>query len=90
MLEFMVANINLESDENMQRVKSRILELTSKPYSLQELSRQAVLRVMGSGNLVEKVHVMKEEGLLPINLLNFLIRNLGFELEETLIPWLDS
>ena len=90
MLEFMDANINLESDENMQRVKRRILKLNSKSYSLQELSRQAVLRVIGSGNLVEKVHVMKEEGLLPINLLNFLIRNLGFELEETLIPWSDS
>ena len=64
MLEFMDANINVESDENMQRVRSRILNLSYKPYSLQELSRQAVLRAMGSGNLVEKVHLMKEDALV--------------------------
>ena len=86
MLEFMDANINLESDENMQRVRSRIVELSAQPYSLQELSRQAVLREMGSGNLVEKVYCMKEEAKLPVNLLNFLIRNLGFKLEVELLP----
>ena len=81
MLEFMDANVNLESDENIQQVRNRILELSCQPYSLQELSRQAVLRVMGQGNLVEKVYCMKENKILPIMLLNFLIRNLGFEID---------
>ena len=80
-LEFTDTNINLEYDENMQRIGSRIVELSDQPYSLQELSRQAVLRGMGSGNLVEKVYCMKDEEMLPVNLLNFLIRDLGFELE---------
>ena len=83
MLEFMDANINLESGENMQGFRSRIVELSSRPYSLQELSRQAVLRGMGSGNLVEKVTCMKEDEMLPISLLNFLLRNLSKD------PWFD-
>ena len=83
MLEFMDANINLESEENMQRVKSRIMELSSQPYSRQELSRQAVLRGMGSGKLVAKITCMKDDEILPKELLNFLLRNLSQD------PWFD-
>ena len=83
MLEFMDANINLESDENMQGVRSRIVELSSQPHYLRELSRQAVLRGMGSGNLVMKVICMQDEEILPKELLNFLLRNLSQD------PWFD-
>ena len=86
MLEILAASINPESDESMQQIRSRILELSAQPYSLQELSRQAVLKGMCSGNLVEKVHCMKEDEMLPVNMLNFLIRNLGFEIEVALLP----
>ena len=89
MLEFMNANVNLEMDGNMQRVRCRIVELISKPYSLQELSRQAVLRAMGHGNLVAKVYNMKEREILPINLLNFLLRNLDVAItsnQNTTLP----
>ena len=44
-----------ESSDDMKRVRDTILERCSAPYRLQVLARQAVLRAMGLGILVEKV-----------------------------------
>ena len=63
MLEFIDVNMNLESDEKLQQVRSRIVKLSAQPYSLQELSRQVVLRAMGSGNLREKVKCLNKDVL---------------------------
>ena len=83
MLEFMDVCMAQELAKNKQRVRTRVVKLSSRPYSLQELSRQSVLRGMGSGNLVEKVLRMKEDKILPTPLLNFLLRNLSED------PWFD-
>ena len=40
---------------DMKRVRNRIVELCSAPYSLTVLARQAVLRAIGQGDLVAKL-----------------------------------
>ena len=83
MLEFMDVSMGHGLDKNKQQIRTRVVKLSSRPYSLQELSRQSVLRAMDQGNLVEKVLCMKEDEMLPINLLNSLLRNLSED------PWFD-
>ena len=66
--------------EDMQQIRRRILEMITMPYSLQELSRQVVLKAMGVGKIVEKIKCLKEEENLPLPVVNFLARNLSTEI----------